>query len=153
MQTTMFAETEHSLHPVIIGEAPDKSSTGPRDAWPQSLTRNKLDRSLPYTCLSQDHFQMVAERFMAATPAIRSKMMFWVAIIFHRNAHEVPVFVRLTDIIWAQASFSATYLPPTSKSRPLCLESRWSRRPASGFGILGRKLLARTCTCLSFFFS
>jgi hypothetical protein len=64
------------------------------------------------TCLSQDYFLMVAERFMAVPPTIRSKMMFCVPIIFDRNAHEVPIFVRLVDIFWAQAGFSTTY--PTS---------------------------------------
>ena len=39
-------------------------------------------------------------------------MMFCVPILFDRNAHEVPIFVRIVDILWAQAGFSTTY--PTS---------------------------------------
>jgi Glycosyl transferase family group 2 len=112
----VFAEFDYSIHPVINGEAPGKSSNV---NWAARHMAAKFDvkehmRQIitvidSDTCLAQDYFQMVADRFMAASPVIRSKMMFCVPIVFDRNAHEVPIFVRLTDILWCQAGLSTTY--------------------------------------------
>lgn len=110
----VFAEIDHSQHPVIIGEAAGKSSNVNWGARYMATKFDASERSKQVitvidsdTCLSQDYFQMVAEKFSNATPAIRSKMMFCIPIIFDRNAHQVPVFVRLTDIMWAQAGKDA----------------------------------------------
>ena len=115
----VFAGVHHSLHPVTSGEAPGKSSNV---NWAARFMSAKFDASEHArqvitiidsdTCLSQDYFQMVGESFAAASAVTRSRMMFCIPILFDRNAHEVPVFVRLTDILWAQAGFSTTY--PTS---------------------------------------
>jgi Glycosyl transferase family group 2 len=114
-----FGSIDYTMHPVIIGEAPGKSSNV---NWAARYMAAKFDAKEHArqvitvidsdSCLAQDYFQMVAERFMASPPAIRSEMMFCVPIIFDRNAHEVPVFVRIVDILWAQAGLSTTY--PTS---------------------------------------
>jgi hypothetical protein len=112
----VFAALEYSIHPVITGEAPGKSSNV---NWAARYMASEFDVK-EYTCqvitvidsdtcLAQDYFQMVADRFTAASPSVRSKMMFCVPIIFDRNAHEVPIFVRVTDILWTQAGLSSTY--------------------------------------------
>jgi len=115
----VFAAIESSQHPIISGESAGKSSNvnwAARYMAAKFDTRRHARQVITVidsdTCLAQDYFQMVAERFMASPPAIRSKMMFCVPILFDRNAHEVPIFVRIVDILWAQAGFSTTY--PTS---------------------------------------
>jgi hypothetical protein len=115
----MFGLIEYSMHPVIAGEAPGKSSNV---NWAARYMAAKFDAKEHArqvitiidsdTCLAQDYFQMVAERFMAVPLGVRSKMMFCVPIIFDRNAHEVPIFVRIVDILWGQAGLSTNY--PTS---------------------------------------
>jgi hypothetical protein len=114
--TEVFAEIDYSMHPVIGGEAPGKSSNvnwaarhmaakfDPKEQARQVITVIDSD-----TCLAQSYFQLAAERFMAVSPNVRSKMMFCVPIVFDRNAHKVPIFVRLTDILWCQAGLSTLY--------------------------------------------
>jgi hypothetical protein len=112
----VFQSIEYSMHPVISGEAPGKSSNV---NWAARHMAAKFDASEHArqvitvidsdTCLAQSYFQLVAERFTSASPAIRSKMMFCVPIVFDRNAHMVPIFVRITDILWCQAGLSTLY--------------------------------------------
>lgn len=114
-----FGSIEYTMHPVVLGEAPGKSSNVNWAARHMAAKFNAKEHTRQIitiidsdTCLAQDYFQMVAERFMAFPPAVRSEMMFCVPIIFDRNAHEVPIFVRIVDIMWAQAGLSTIY--PTS---------------------------------------
>lgn len=116
----VFGDLVYTQHPGDIpGEAPGKSSNVnwaarqmaqrfPSSAY-SSIVITVIDAD---TCLAQDYFQFVAERYTAATPEDRAHMMFVVPIIFDRNAHDVPALCRVTDTMWAQAGLSCTY--PTS---------------------------------------
>jgi hypothetical protein len=114
--TEVFAEIDYSMHPVIGGEAPGKSSNvnwaarhmaAKFDA--KEYTRQIITVIDSDTCLAQSYFQLVEERFMGVSPSIRSKIMFCVPIVFDRNAHKVPIFVRLTDILWCQAGLTSIH--------------------------------------------
>jgi hypothetical protein len=108
-----FLDIVYSLHPAgIPGESAGKSSNV---AWaarfmaaremdnPQRLSRQVVTVMDSDTCFAADFFTSVAVKFALSAPEDRDRMMFAPPIIFDRNQDDVPVFTRVTDIMWASA--------------------------------------------------
>ncbi|RKP04202.1 hypothetical protein CXG81DRAFT_5546, partial [Caulochytrium protostelioides] len=61
------------------------------------------------TCFAEDYFNSVAYHYTTSTPEQRRIMMFAPSTVFDRNAKNVPVFVRVTDMFWAIGVMSNLY--------------------------------------------
>ena len=59
--------------------------------------------------LAGDYFSSISCKFALRSPSERQRCTFVPPICFDRNAHDVPVSVRVTDIMWALAGLSSIY--------------------------------------------
>jgi hypothetical protein len=59
--------------------------------------------------LAGDYFSAISCKFALRSPLERQRCTFVPPICFDRNAHDVPVSVRVTDIMWALAGLSSIY--------------------------------------------
>lgn len=80
------------------------------------VSRKHLYLSAPATkgtndvaALAGDYFSSISCKFALRTPTERQRCTFVPPICFDRNAHDVPVSVRVTDIMWALAGLSSIY--------------------------------------------
>ncbi|KAJ3119523.1 hypothetical protein HK100_000275 [Physocladia obscura] len=62
------------------------------------------------TAFAQDYFDSVAAQFAATRRDLRIFQMFAPGTVFDRNSNDVPVFVRLADILWS-AGVMGNYVP------------------------------------------
>ncbi len=97
-----FLEIISSLHPVgLEGEIPGKSSNvnwasrfmAKRCADHAHQIITVIDSD---TALAQDYFDCVTTCYCLAPAEDRARMMFAVPIVFDRNAHNVPISVKVT---------------------------------------------------------
>ncbi|EJU00733.1 hypothetical protein DACRYDRAFT_100772 [Dacryopinax primogenitus] len=120
-----FLEIAYCLHPAgIPGESAGKSSNV---AWasrfmaaremdnPTRLARQVVTVMDSDTCFAADFFLSIAVKFALAPPDDRDRIMFAPPILFDRNQDEVPVFTRVTDIMWACAGIGGLYPSSTVK--------------------------------------
>ncbi|KZP01101.1 hypothetical protein CALVIDRAFT_474773, partial [Calocera viscosa TUFC12733] len=120
-----FLDIAYCLHPAgVPGESAGKSSNV---AWgarfmaaremdnPQRLARQVVTVMDSDTCFAADFFLSIAVKFALAPPDDRDRIMFCPPIIFDRNQDEVPVFTRVTDIMWASAGIGGLYPSSTVK--------------------------------------
>ncbi|KAJ3125139.1 hypothetical protein HK098_000570 [Nowakowskiella sp. JEL0407] len=61
------------------------------------------------TAFAEDYFAAVTYHYCVASPEQRRIMMFAPCTVFDRNAKDVPVFVRVTDIFWSIGVMSNLY--------------------------------------------
>ncbi|TPX33311.1 hypothetical protein SmJEL517_g03715 [Synchytrium microbalum] len=110
-----FYEIVHTIHPVgLEGEIRGKSSNV---AWASSQMAKVSSRHEHElltvmdadTCFSEDYFASITYHYCVASPEQRRIMMFAPSTIFDRNAKDVPVFVRITDIMWSIGVMSNLY--------------------------------------------
>ncbi|WOO84690.1 uncharacterized protein LOC62_06G008207 [Vanrija pseudolonga] len=121
-----FGSLSYTLHPSgIEGEAAGKSSNlswAIRQAW-YSLTERdpRIEAKTVVTvidsdtALAGDYFSAVTCHYALRNADERTRMTFVPPIVFDRNAHEVPVTVRLVDMMWAMAGLSTIYPESTVK--------------------------------------
>ena len=108
-----FKDIGYTLHPGSIpGEAAGKSSNlawAVRQAWNELMEEDGESRIAKIvvtvidsdTALAGDYFSAISCKFALRTPSERARMSFVPPICFDRNANDVPVAVRITDIMWA----------------------------------------------------
>jgi cellulose synthase/poly-beta-1,6-N-acetylglucosamine synthase-like glycosyltransferase len=101
----LFLEITNSLHPTDLkGEMAGKSSNV---NWATRFMYNRFPSNDQCSCqiitvidsdtaLAQDYFDCVTARYCIATTEDRVRMMFVTPMVFDRNAHKVPIFVKLT---------------------------------------------------------
>ncbi|KAJ3092025.1 hypothetical protein HK102_011507, partial [Quaeritorhiza haematococci] len=61
------------------------------------------------TCFAEDYFNSAAYHYCVASPEQRKIMMFAPCTVFDRNAKDVPIFVRVTDMFWSIGVMSNLY--------------------------------------------
>ncbi|TPX38579.1 hypothetical protein SeMB42_g06650 [Synchytrium endobioticum] len=110
-----FYEIVHTIHPAGLEcEIRGKSSNV---AWASRQMANSSSRHEHEivtvmdadTCFSEDYFASVTYHYCVASPEQRKIMMFAPGTIFDRNAKDVPLFVRITDIMWSIGVMSNLY--------------------------------------------
>lgn len=119
-----FLDITFSCHPGSIpGESAGKSSNV---AW---ATRYMAARELDVTKLAKqvitvmdadtafaaDFFLAISAKFALAKPDLRERMAFAPPLVFDRNAGDVPVFTRVTDIFWASSGAGGLFPTATVK--------------------------------------
>jgi len=115
MYKDSFYDIVFTMHPAgEPGEIRGKSSNV---AWAAKCVAAQ-SRSLSFeiltvidadTCFAEDYFNAVAYHYCVASPEQRRIMMFVPATVFDRNASDVPVFVRVTDMFWSIGVISNLY--------------------------------------------
>ncbi|KAJ3195415.1 hypothetical protein HK101_000257, partial [Irineochytrium annulatum] len=70
------------------------------------------------TCFAEDYFASITYHYAVALPEQRKIMMFAATTVFDRNANQVPVFVRVTDMFWSIGVMSNLY--PSSPVKIPC---------------------------------
>ncbi|KAM0262366.1 hypothetical protein ACHAQJ_001835 [Trichoderma viride] len=132
-----FRSIDYTLHPGDIpGEAAGKGSNL---AWAARKLSSKYTMSARKNVivtgidadshLSSRYFSQISNMHMIH-PETASTTLYAAPIIFDRNAHSVPAFVRVADVLWCAAGMSGLYhssviAPPTSVySLPLELVDR-----------------------------
>jgi len=112
---SQFREMTFTLHPKgLPGEIRGKSSNV---AWAASRMADAAERYGHQiltimdadTCFAADYFEAVTYHFCTASSAQRRVMMFAPTIVFDRNLNDVPVFVRVTDMLWSICVMSGLY--------------------------------------------
>lgn len=131
-----FKDIGYTLHPGgIDGEAAGKSSNlawAVRQAWNELKDDGDEERikktiitvidsdsefilvptvsiAKSIAALAGDYFSSISCKFALRLPNERTRCTFVAPICFDRNAHDVPVSVRVTDIMWALAGLSSIY--------------------------------------------
>ncbi|KAJ6105308.1 hypothetical protein N7523_010118 [Penicillium sp. IBT 18751x] len=91
------------------------------------------------THLSQDYFTEI-QRLHSLHLNAANRSLYCCPIIFDRNAHETPIFVRCADLLWAFAGISTMYpgssmaIPTSVYSLPLSLVEQvggWDSDPTA----------------------
>jgi hypothetical protein len=110
-----FYDVVHTSHPVgLEGEIRGKSSNVAWASNQMAKSSARHDHEIVTvidadTCFSEDYFAAVTYHYCVASPEQRRIMMFAPSTIFNRNAKNVPVFVRITDIMWSIGVMSNLY--------------------------------------------
>jgi cellulose synthase/poly-beta-1,6-N-acetylglucosamine synthase-like glycosyltransferase len=99
-----FLEIISSLHPADLeGEMAGKSSN---INWAARFMHNRFPSNYHRSCqiitvmdsdsaLAQDYFDCVTARYCMATTEDQARMMFVTLMVFDRNAHQVPILVKV----------------------------------------------------------
>jgi hypothetical protein len=137
-----FRDIGYTLHPGgLDGEAAGKSSNlawAIRQAFNELKEEGDEERIAKIvvtvidsdTALAGDYFAAISCKYALRPASERSRMSFVPPICFDRNAHDVPVAVRVTDIMWALAGLSSIYpgsgakIPTSAYSLSMTLASR-----------------------------
>ncbi|KAJ3361846.1 hypothetical protein HDU91_003703 [Kappamyces sp. JEL0680] len=117
MFSKSFYEITYTIHPMgRPGEIRGKSSNVAWAARQMSLRASPASRTNQIltiidadTCFAQDYFDSITYHYSVATPEQRRIMMFAPSTVFDRNAKNVPVFVRVNDMLWSIGVISNLY--------------------------------------------
>lgn len=125
MYCDSFYEICHTVHPMRLpGEMRGKSSNVAWASSQMALRNGGLEGRHDHevltimdadTAFAEDYFLAVAYNYTIAKPSERKIMMFTPCTVFDRNAHQVPVFVRVTDMFWSIGVLSNLYHESTVK--------------------------------------
>lgn len=119
-----FKDMRYTLHPGgVEGEIAGKGSNvgwATRSIWMAMKGEEDREKTVftimdSDTNFAADYFEAVTAKFAMATPAQRRLQMFVPPIVFDRNAKDVPVGVRVTDIFWAMGGMSTMYEGSSAK--------------------------------------
>ncbi|KAJ3118226.1 hypothetical protein HK100_000656 [Physocladia obscura] len=111
-----FLQIVYTIHPRnLAGETAGKHSNV---SWAarQMASKSKSVKSDLLTVMdcdtafAQDYFDSIAAQFAATPRDLRVFQMFAPGTVFDRNSNDVPVFVRLADILWS-AGVMGNYVP------------------------------------------
>lgn len=143
-----FYKMSYTVHPVgIPGEAQGKSSNEswaakqasedyPDQAIKKNIVMTIMDAD---THLSPRYFQQIARMHTEAAETNESTI-YVPPLIFDRNLHRVPLFVRTADLMWAGAGLSSLYagstvgIPTSVYSVPMTLAEHvggWDTGPGA----------------------
>lgn len=117
-----FASMIYTVHPKNIeGEARGKSSNVAWAAKEYARVHASPDREQARyevisvmdadTQLTEKYFYCLTYRYCMASEDQQKMMLFAPTLVFDRNANDVPVFVRLTDMCWSIGLISNFQLP------------------------------------------
>lgn len=162
-----FRDIVYTVHPAdLAGEAPGKSSNV---SWAakhamERFSNSPMRQNTILTVMDADthllstYFDLV-NRLHLAAPDDAAHTIFAPPMVFDRNSHKVPAFVRMTDLLWSSATMSGLFpgsvigTPTSVYSVPLPLVERvqgWDADP----GAIGEdlhmmvKCFFRTCGTL-----
>ncbi|KAI8925955.1 glycosyl transferase family group 2-domain-containing protein, partial [Entophlyctis helioformis] len=89
-----------------------------RRSPPSCRTREILTVMDADTAFAQDYFSCIAYHYTVASAEQRKIMMFAPSTVFDRNANDVPIFVRMADMVWSAGVLANLY--PTSPIKVPC---------------------------------
>ncbi|KAI9331666.1 glycosyl transferase family group 2-domain-containing protein [Zopfochytrium polystomum] len=133
-----FLQIVYTIHPVgLEGEIRGKSSNV---SWAaKQMARKSKNHRVEIitvmdadTCFTEDYFTSITYFFSTATPEQRRLQMFAPSTIFDRNAKDVPLVVRCSDIMWSIAVMSNFF--PSCPVRFPCSAYSISMELASSVG-------------------
>ncbi|KAJ3074611.1 hypothetical protein HDU98_010799 [Podochytrium sp. JEL0797] len=128
-----FLQIVYTIHPRgLEGETAGKHSNVSWAARQMTRKSKNVDTDVITvmdcdTAFAEDYFAAVAYHFSTCDKESRIVQLYAPTTVFDRNAHEVPVFVRLSDMLWSAGvmgnfvSFSPITFPCSAYSLPMSL--------------------------------
>ncbi|KAI8907147.1 glycosyl transferase family group 2-domain-containing protein [Gorgonomyces haynaldii] len=103
----LFFDIRYTIHPINRpGEIRGKSSNVAWASQQMALLSHRHDHEIltvmdADTAFSADYFMACSYFYCVAPPSHRRLMMFAPCTVFDRNANQVPIFVRGSDLFWS----------------------------------------------------
>lgn len=123
--SSSFKDVVYTIHPCNIeGEVRGKSSNV---AWASREMTNYFGIHKGHvvmtvmdadTAFAEDYFMAINHYFAVEKKGTRDEMMFCAPTLFDRNANDVPLLVRVNDVLWSIAVISNMY--PSSAVKIPC---------------------------------